>query len=168
MDAEGASSQLSWELMTALCSLQGKGRGESEGPESRRRPSSRAADSAEKRMSFESVSSLPEVSSQQAGGGQCRGVWSPDLQVCGRGSQAWTLPLGLWEQDSISPSGSLSGLWAPGLVSRQPLSVNERKGPRPLGRCSPLLRGTVSRSDQVLDPSARPPCVGHKACVLRV
>ncbi|KAM5340105.1 pleckstrin homology domain-containing family G member 3 isoform 1-T1 [Glossophaga mutica] len=38
---------------------QGKVRGESEGPESCRRPSSRSANSAEKRMSFESVSSLP-------------------------------------------------------------------------------------------------------------
>ncbi|XP_045678613.1 pleckstrin homology domain-containing family G member 3 isoform X4 [Phyllostomus hastatus] len=40
---------------------QGKGRGESEGSESRRRPSSRSADSAEKHMSLESISSLPEA-----------------------------------------------------------------------------------------------------------
>ncbi|KAM5340109.1 pleckstrin homology domain-containing family G member 3 isoform 5-T5 [Glossophaga mutica] len=39
--------------------MKGKVRGESEGPESCRRPSSRSANSAEKRMSFESVSSLP-------------------------------------------------------------------------------------------------------------
>ncbi|XP_045678609.1 pleckstrin homology domain-containing family G member 3 isoform X1 [Phyllostomus hastatus] len=39
----------------------GKGRGESEGSESRRRPSSRSADSAEKHMSLESISSLPEA-----------------------------------------------------------------------------------------------------------
>ncbi|XP_053529252.1 pleckstrin homology domain-containing family G member 3 isoform X2 [Artibeus jamaicensis] len=39
----------------------GKGHGESEGPESCRRPSSRSANSVEKRMSFESVSSLPEA-----------------------------------------------------------------------------------------------------------
>ncbi|XP_053783610.1 pleckstrin homology domain-containing family G member 3 isoform X5 [Desmodus rotundus] len=41
--------------------MKGKGRGESEGPESCRRPSSRSATSAEKCMSFESVSSLPEA-----------------------------------------------------------------------------------------------------------
>ncbi|XP_036887629.1 pleckstrin homology domain-containing family G member 3 isoform X3 [Sturnira hondurensis] len=40
---------------------QGEGRGESEGPESCRRPSSRSANSVEKRLSFESVSSLPEA-----------------------------------------------------------------------------------------------------------
>nr|XP_012633167.1 pleckstrin homology domain-containing family G member 3 isoform X3 [Microcebus murinus]XP_012633168.1 pleckstrin homology domain-containing family G member 3 isoform X3 [Microcebus murinus] len=39
----------------------GKGRRESEGPKSCRRPSGRSPTSAEKRMSFESVSSLPEV-----------------------------------------------------------------------------------------------------------
>ncbi|XP_026921721.2 pleckstrin homology domain-containing family G member 3 isoform X10 [Acinonyx jubatus] len=38
-----------------------KGRRESEGPKSRRRPSGRSPTSAEKRMSFESTSSLPEV-----------------------------------------------------------------------------------------------------------
>ncbi|XP_053529256.1 pleckstrin homology domain-containing family G member 3 isoform X6 [Artibeus jamaicensis] len=41
--------------------MKGKGHGESEGPESCRRPSSRSANSVEKRMSFESVSSLPEA-----------------------------------------------------------------------------------------------------------
>ncbi|XP_054423413.1 pleckstrin homology domain-containing family G member 3 isoform X1 [Pteronotus mesoamericanus] len=40
---------------------QGKGRGESEGPKSCRRPGNRSATSAEKRLSFESVSSLPEA-----------------------------------------------------------------------------------------------------------
>ncbi|XP_023373380.1 pleckstrin homology domain-containing family G member 3 isoform X2 [Otolemur garnettii] len=40
---------------------QGKGRRESEGPGSCRRPSGRSPSSAEKRMSFESISSLPEV-----------------------------------------------------------------------------------------------------------
>ncbi|KAK2104338.1 Pleckstrin y domain-containing G member 3 [Saguinus oedipus] len=43
----------------------GKGRRESEGSRSSRRPSGRSPTSAEKRMSFESVSSLPEVSDQQ-------------------------------------------------------------------------------------------------------
>ncbi|XP_045307204.1 pleckstrin homology domain-containing family G member 3 isoform X11 [Leopardus geoffroyi] len=38
-----------------------KGRRESEGPKSRRRPGGRSPTSAEKRMSFESTSSLPEV-----------------------------------------------------------------------------------------------------------
>ncbi|XP_032963428.1 pleckstrin homology domain-containing family G member 3 isoform X11 [Rhinolophus ferrumequinum] len=41
--------------------MKGKGRRESEGPTSCRRPSGRSPTSAEKRMSFESVSSLPEV-----------------------------------------------------------------------------------------------------------
>nr|XP_012633174.1 pleckstrin homology domain-containing family G member 3 isoform X8 [Microcebus murinus] len=41
--------------------MKGKGRRESEGPKSCRRPSGRSPTSAEKRMSFESVSSLPEV-----------------------------------------------------------------------------------------------------------
>ncbi|XP_036887631.1 pleckstrin homology domain-containing family G member 3 isoform X5 [Sturnira hondurensis] len=41
--------------------MKGEGRGESEGPESCRRPSSRSANSVEKRLSFESVSSLPEA-----------------------------------------------------------------------------------------------------------
>ncbi|XP_012511741.1 PREDICTED: pleckstrin homology domain-containing family G member 3 isoform X3 [Propithecus coquereli] len=40
---------------------QGKGRRESESPKSCRRPSGRSPTSAEKRMSFESISSLPEV-----------------------------------------------------------------------------------------------------------
>ncbi|KAM8781312.1 pleckstrin homology domain-containing family G member 3 isoform 2-T2 [Rhynchonycteris naso] len=39
----------------------GKGRRESEGPESCRRPSGRSPTSSENRMSFESISSLPEV-----------------------------------------------------------------------------------------------------------
>ncbi|XP_073923888.1 pleckstrin homology domain-containing family G member 3 isoform X8 [Castor canadensis] len=43
----------------------GKGHRESEGPKSFRRPSNRSPTSTEKRMSFESVSSLPEVSSHQ-------------------------------------------------------------------------------------------------------
>nr|XP_037840057.1 pleckstrin homology domain-containing family G member 3 isoform X4 [Chlorocebus sabaeus] len=41
--------------------MKGKGRRESEGSRSSRRPSGRSPTSAEKRMSFESVSSLPEV-----------------------------------------------------------------------------------------------------------
>ncbi|XP_042845835.1 pleckstrin homology domain-containing family G member 3 isoform X2 [Panthera tigris] len=41
--------------------MKGKGRRESEGPKSRRRPGGRSPTSAEKRMSFESTSSLPEV-----------------------------------------------------------------------------------------------------------
>ncbi|XP_010382006.1 pleckstrin homology domain-containing family G member 3 isoform X3 [Rhinopithecus roxellana] len=41
--------------------MKGKGRRESEGSRSSRRPSGRSPASAEKRMSFESVSSLPEV-----------------------------------------------------------------------------------------------------------
>uniref|UniRef100_A0A8C9DT41 Pleckstrin homology and RhoGEF domain containing G3 n=1 Tax=Prolemur simus TaxID=1328070 RepID=A0A8C9DT41_PROSS len=41
--------------------MKGKGRRESEGPKSCRRPSGRSPTSAEKRMSFESVSSLPEA-----------------------------------------------------------------------------------------------------------
>ncbi|XP_054423417.1 pleckstrin homology domain-containing family G member 3 isoform X3 [Pteronotus mesoamericanus] len=41
--------------------MKGKGRGESEGPKSCRRPGNRSATSAEKRLSFESVSSLPEA-----------------------------------------------------------------------------------------------------------
>lgn len=65
-DVEGTSSQLSWELMSAFCLLQGKGRRESEDPRSCRRPSGQSPTSAEKRMSFESISSLPEVSGQQA------------------------------------------------------------------------------------------------------
>ncbi|XP_029396697.1 pleckstrin homology domain-containing family G member 3 isoform X4 [Mus pahari] len=44
---------------------QGKRHRESEGSKGCRRPSNRSPTSAEKRMSFESVSSLPEVSSQQ-------------------------------------------------------------------------------------------------------
>ncbi|XP_073923900.1 pleckstrin homology domain-containing family G member 3 isoform X18 [Castor canadensis] len=45
--------------------IKGKGHRESEGPKSFRRPSNRSPTSTEKRMSFESVSSLPEVSSHQ-------------------------------------------------------------------------------------------------------
>ncbi|XP_027624033.1 pleckstrin homology domain-containing family G member 3 isoform X2 [Tupaia chinensis] len=41
--------------------MKGKGRRDSEGPKSCRRPSSRSPSSSEKRMSFESISSLPEV-----------------------------------------------------------------------------------------------------------
>ncbi|XP_011805158.1 PREDICTED: pleckstrin homology domain-containing family G member 3 isoform X1 [Colobus angolensis palliatus] len=41
--------------------MKGKGRRESEGSRSSRRPSGRSPTSAEKRMSFESISSLPEV-----------------------------------------------------------------------------------------------------------
>ncbi|XP_012511747.1 PREDICTED: pleckstrin homology domain-containing family G member 3 isoform X9 [Propithecus coquereli] len=41
--------------------MKGKGRRESESPKSCRRPSGRSPTSAEKRMSFESISSLPEV-----------------------------------------------------------------------------------------------------------
>lgn len=59
-DAEGTGSQLSRDLTAALL-LQGKGRRESEGPKSCRRPSGRSPTCAEKRMSFESISSLPEV-----------------------------------------------------------------------------------------------------------
>lgn len=43
-------------------------------------------------MSFESVSSLPEVSGQQAEGASCSGAWSPGLQVCSLAFQ--TVPLG--------------------------------------------------------------------------
>ena len=68
-DAEGTSSPLSWELTTTLCLLQGKGRREPEDPKSCRRPSSQSPTTAEKCLSFESVSSLPEVSGQQAEGG---------------------------------------------------------------------------------------------------
>lgn len=63
-NAEGTSSQLS----TDFCLLQGKRHRESEGSKSCRRPSDRSPTSAEKRMSFESVSSLPEVSIQQMRG----------------------------------------------------------------------------------------------------
>lgn len=59
-NAERTSSQLS----TDFCLLQGKRHREAEGSKSSRRPSNRSPTSAEKRMSFESVSSLPEVSSQ--------------------------------------------------------------------------------------------------------
>lgn len=54
-------------LMTDLFLLQGKGHRESEGPKSCRRPSNRSPTRAEKHLSFESVSSLPEVSGQQVG-----------------------------------------------------------------------------------------------------
>lgn len=66
-DVEGTRPWLSWELTTALCLLQGKGRRESEDPKSYRRPSSRSPTTAEKFLSFESVSSLPEVSEWSAG-----------------------------------------------------------------------------------------------------
>ena len=46
--------------------------------------------------------------------------------------------------------------------------MNERKAPFPLGRCRPLPKGIVRRSDQILDPSARPPRVGCKAYLLHV
>lgn len=88
LGCRGVSSQ---ELTTALCS-QGKGRRESEGPTSCRRPSGRSPTSAEKCMSFESVSSLPEVSGQQAEGASCSGAWSPGLLVCRLAFQ--TVPLG--------------------------------------------------------------------------
>lgn len=54
--------------LTSFCLLQGKRHRESEDSKSCRRPSDRSPTSAEKRMSFESVSSLPEVSSKQMGG----------------------------------------------------------------------------------------------------
>lgn len=48
-------------------------------------------------MSFESVSSLPEVSSQQVRGELVHGSWSPDhRQVFG----AQSISLGIWNRDS--------------------------------------------------------------------
>lgn len=91
-DAEGTGSQLSRDLTTALL-LQGKGRRESEGPKSCRRPSGRSPTRAEKRMSFESISSFPEVSGRQAGGAGAEVSGArPDLRVCRRGFQAGALP----------------------------------------------------------------------------
>ncbi|KAM8781318.1 pleckstrin homology domain-containing family G member 3 isoform 7-T8 [Rhynchonycteris naso] len=49
------------EKARAAAGMKGKGRRESEGPESCRRPSGRSPTSSENRMSFESISSLPEV-----------------------------------------------------------------------------------------------------------
>ncbi|XP_029807766.1 pleckstrin homology domain-containing family G member 3 isoform X3 [Suricata suricatta] len=49
------------EKASKTAGMKEKGRRESEGPKGRRRPSSRSPTSAEKRMSFESTSSLPEV-----------------------------------------------------------------------------------------------------------
>lgn len=77
-NAEGTSSPLSADV----CLLQGKRHRESEDSKSSRRPSNRSPTSAEKRMSFESVSSLPEVSSQpMRGSSAVQGTWSLDLQV---------------------------------------------------------------------------------------
>ncbi|KAM8781317.1 pleckstrin homology domain-containing family G member 3 isoform 6-T7 [Rhynchonycteris naso] len=53
--------QLSEKAARAAAGMKGKGRRESEGPESCRRPSGRSPTSSENRMSFESISSLPEV-----------------------------------------------------------------------------------------------------------
>ncbi|XP_036290178.1 pleckstrin homology domain-containing family G member 3 isoform X5 [Pipistrellus kuhlii] len=53
--------QLSEKATRAARGMKGKGRRESEGAKSCRRPSGRSPTSAEKRMSFESISSLPEV-----------------------------------------------------------------------------------------------------------
>lgn len=78
----------------ALCFLQEKGRRESEGPKSRRRPSGRSPTSAEKRMSFESTSSLPEVSGRQG------------RQVCRWGFQARGCPVGPMETDDPHPQDS--------------------------------------------------------------
>ena len=51
---------------------------------------------------------------------------SPDLQLCRWGFQAWAVPLGPWGQGiplprTLVPSGSLSGLWACGLVTNSHL-----------------------------------------------
>ena len=98
----------------ALCFLQEKGRRESEGPKSRRRPGGRSPTSAEKRMSFESTSSLPEVSGRQAEGGRCRSArstWSAGgasrhgLSCWARGDRFPPPRPGLF-----TPLGSLSGL----------------------------------------------------------
>ncbi|XP_066129245.1 pleckstrin homology domain-containing family G member 3 isoform X5 [Saccopteryx bilineata] len=53
--------QLSEKAARAAAGMKGKGRRESAGPESCRRPSGRSPPSAENRLSFESASSLPEV-----------------------------------------------------------------------------------------------------------
>lgn len=151
-DVEGTISQLFRELTTAPYLQQGKGRRESEGPKSCRRPRGRSPASAEKCMSFESESSLPEVSGQQAEGGtvqRCLEPRAPGLQV------------GL--SDNLCPFRSLVyGTWFGEQTA--PFYKLER-GPLPLGRCSPLPRETA-KVTRLYIPSARPPCAGHEALPL--
>lgn len=130
-DAEGTSSQSSPELTTALYLLQAKGRRESEGSKSCRSPSGRSPTRAEKRMSFESASSLPEVSGQQWKGmvQRCR------EQIFRSAGRAFRYELSRWacgDRNSplprtLVPSGGLSGLWAH--RSRRPFLWIRRRSP---------------------------------------
>lgn len=151
LGCRGVSSQ---ELTTALCS-QGKGRRESEGPTSCRRPSGRSPTSAEKCMSFESVSSLPEVSGQQAEGASSV---VPGAQVSR--SAGWPFRPSRWahgEKDcppprTLAPLGK--PVWPMGAwLGEQTAPFYElEKGSPSFGQISPLPKGIVSRSDQILGP----------------
>lgn len=86
-----------WKLKTSLGWLQGKGRRESEGSKGCRRPNGQSPASTEKRLSAESFSSLPEVSSSQPeGASTCSLAHSPGLQL---GIVLWDL----WAKGVLIP-----------------------------------------------------------------
>lgn len=105
-----------------LCLLQGKGRRESEDPKNCGRPSSRSPSSAEKRMSFESESSLPEVSGRWVGCGWCVDLQSISRAV-GHGSPSGSVRTG------IAPTAS-RGLGVHVSISRQaPFPCSRKRAP---------------------------------------